>query len=183
MVDDKLFENAPELNQRIRYINKTFAQHQFFIDITLMPDHEDVTYEPSLECFQVEQCDKKGKLVRILVNYLTENEVWTWLDGFEVAMEAPLRILSSRFKVLTFSDCLYLVHIGYLTSDLTQIEDAAKKSKYTLNRKRISRKKAEGLLARVDFLSAIGRAAFHASASRKLENGDTVNFEYDFWRK
>lgn len=191
MIDIELFDDAQLINQRIISVNKTFAQYGFFIDVTLMLGNEEVIDITSTECFQVEQRDKDGMFVTILASSLTESDVWSWLDGYETAMEAPLRAVASHFTALTIPNCKSLMALGFLIDDLAQIEECAKKCKITLNRrnkdtitrKRISRKKAENLLGRETFLPAIGRAAFHASSSRKLDDGSMIMFEYDIWRK
>lgn len=64
-------------------------------------------------------------------------------------------------------------------SDFAQIEEAfsAAKTKYELNGKRISRQKAIELLGREGYLSGIVRSAFHFTAERKTQAGDSVYFD------
>ena len=59
-----------------------------------------------------------------------------------------------------------LENMGYPTSDFAQIENAIGKTKYTMDGKRISAKKAIEILGKHDFLSGIARSAFHWTSMR-----------------
>ena len=65
-----------------------------------------------------------------------------------------------------------LLGFGHPESDLPQIEEAmnCRVTHYTLNGKRISRKKAIDLLGEKVWLSGISRSAFHWTASRPIGN-------------
>lgn len=71
---------------------------------------------------------------------------------------------------LSEQDKKYLMHIGYQEKGFGQIEEAIKKTVYTSNGKKISAKRASGLLGRETFLSGLSRSAFHWSSIRESEN-------------
>lgn len=80
---------------------------------------------------------------------------------------------------LSDGDREYLKKCGYLEKDMGQIEAAIKKTVYRINgRKRITAKKACGLLGRETYLSGLSRSAFHWSAAREIDDsGDIVLFD------
>lgn len=78
---------------------------------------------------------------------------------------------------LSNEDKIYLKNLGYLEKDMGQIERAIRKTVYTLDQKKISSKYAIETLGRKEFLSGIGRSAFHWSAVRQTEDGRSVYFD------
>lgn len=73
---------------------------------------------------------------------------------------------------------------GYPEEDFAQIEEATKKTDYTLYsensiyHKKIGIKEAINLLGIKDFLSGLSRSAFHWSSSRQVGNKDLyVSFD------
>ena len=73
---------------------------------------------------------------------------------------------------------------GYMEEDFPQIEEAAKKTTYTLynelngRKKRIGIKEAIELLGIEDFLSGLSRSAFHWSACRQIgDSSQSVGFD------
>lgn len=78
---------------------------------------------------------------------------------------------------LTDSDKALLKTWNVPESDFPQIEDALKITVYTLDDKRISRKKAIELLGREIYLSGIIRSAFHWSSSRLDADGNEILFD------
>lgn len=171
MIHPNLFDEAQDLNSRVISINKTFAHDGISVDISVMPEFEDTVNNPecdstSLEYLQAELRDKEGKIVEVLSTYLTNTEALCYLDGYEAAMEVSLRIMAAQTKFLTIDDMKMLLRIGYLVTDIPQIVDCAEKCKYFRNGKRLSYKRAQKILGREEWLSGIGRAAFHATATR-----------------
>ena len=84
---------------------------------------------------------------------------------------------------LTNEDKKLLKNWGYPDEDLTQIERATTKTKYELARtsfntseNKISTDEAIEILGRKEYLSGIARSAFHWSACRQNEKGQTVYF-------
>lgn len=78
---------------------------------------------------------------------------------------------------LTGSDKQYLVSIGHVESDFIQIEQAIGYITYTINGKRISRKKAIEKLGRNAWLSGVARSAFHWSGVRITDDGTEIGFD------
>lgn len=83
---------------------------------------------------------------------------------------------------LTREDKTILKEIGVPDSDFSQIERAASKTNFEHYPKigvgwKISMDKAIELLGRKSFLSGLARSAFHWSAMRETENGDTIYFD------
>lgn len=80
---------------------------------------------------------------------------------------------------LTEDDKRLLRSWGHEESDFAQIEEAfsASKTKYELNDKPISREKAIEVLGRECYLSGIARSAFHFTAERETQSGDSVYFD------
>lgn len=78
---------------------------------------------------------------------------------------------------LTSEDKKMLTNWGHKSSDFKQIERATNKTKYELNGDRISLTEALGVLGRETYLSGISRSAFHWSACRENEKGQTVHFD------
>lgn len=80
---------------------------------------------------------------------------------------------------LTNKDKKTLRDWGHSEDDLKQIEEAIRKTVYELNSKeKISCQEAIRLIGRKAFLSGISRSAFHWSASRYTEDGNSfVSFD------
>lgn len=86
---------------------------------------------------------------------------------------------------LTKEDKRLLQSWGVEERNFAQIEEAlnATKTKYELNGKPISRERAIELLGRKDYLSGIVRSAFHYTAARETQTGETVLFDsYNLFR-
>lgn len=80
--------------------------------------------------------------------------------------------------VLQTADKEYLLSIGYLEEDLSQIEEAIRKTTYeTEEGIKISHKKARQILGTERFLSGIGRSAFHFTSVRDSEDGTKIYFD------
>lgn len=83
---------------------------------------------------------------------------------------------------LTPEDIKHLLNIGYLKSDIPQIEEAIHISTYTLidsddnDLGRLSVEEAIEVLGRKSFIFGIARSAFHWSACRKTDDGKYVYF-------
>lgn len=79
------------------------------------------------------------------------------------------------------SDKEYFKKCGYLDTDIQQIEKAISVMKYTeygINvEKKVSRKYVLENMDRETWLSGIGRSSFHWTASRELDNGNTIMFD------
>lgn len=74
-----------------------------------------------------------------------------------------------------------LLDMGYMQEDIPQIERAIGKTAYFVSdykevRQKISKDKAIELLGISDFLSGIGRSAFHWSACREYKENCFVYF-------
>ena len=79
---------------------------------------------------------------------------------------------------LTKSDKNILREWGYLDNDFPQIEEATRKTVYTMaGDVQISLQKAIELLGREEYLSGVARSSFHMSAVRESENGEQVYFD------
>ena len=78
---------------------------------------------------------------------------------------------------LTESDKKRLLSWGFLEKDFAQIEEATRKTKYTLDDQTITQKEALRELGREAYLSGISRSAFHYSASRTSKDGRNVLFD------
>lgn len=80
------------------------------------------------------------------------------------------------------ADKAWLLQCGYLEDDIPQIEEAIKVSSYTLCEKKapyreikaLTAHEARELLRKEDFLSGIGRSAFHFSATRDCLRGQYI---------
>lgn len=75
----------------------------------------------------------------------------------------------------------FLISLGYREQDIRQIGEAMTKTVYTLYKsngeeERISRLKAREILGDEEYLSGIGRSAFHWSSMRG-EEGNRVHFD------
>lgn len=77
---------------------------------------------------------------------------------------------------LTSEDKKVLKKNRYLDQDMSQIEKATTKTTYEMNGEKISREKALEVLGREKYLSGISRSAFHWSAVRDNNNGETIYF-------
>ena len=77
---------------------------------------------------------------------------------------------------LTSEDKKILKNWGYKSSDFKQIERATSKTEYELNDEKITLTEALEVLGREEYLSGIARSAFHWSACRENEKGQTVYF-------
>lgn len=83
---------------------------------------------------------------------------------------------------LTKEDIKLLLNMGYLKSDIPQIEKAIHISTYKLidsdynDLVRLSVKESIEVLGRKTFLSGIARSAFHWSACRETDDGKYVLF-------
>ena len=79
---------------------------------------------------------------------------------------------------LTKNDKELLIEWGHEESDFGQIERASKKTTYTeINQttsKKVTMKRAIEILGRKSFLSGISRSAFHWTAMREGEDGNTA---------
>ena len=94
---------------------------------------------------------------------------------------------------LTDSDKNYLISIGYNNNDLTEIENATNNMRYNLYFTtdnnlpsiRVTKKQVVCLIGQNAFLSGIGRATFHATASKVVESSPNVaiGFSYTKWGK
>lgn len=87
---------------------------------------------------------------------------------------------------LTDQDKSLLLRMGYIESELRQIEDACNEARITLTNdkgenRRITAKVAARILGREQFLSGISRAAFHCTATRDTPEGDGVHFDLSCW--
>jgi len=78
---------------------------------------------------------------------------------------------------LTNGDKKVLKENGFKDEDMNQIERATIKTVYEMNGEKISQKKALEILGRKEYLSGISRSAFHWSAGRDNEKGETVSFD------
>lgn len=78
---------------------------------------------------------------------------------------------------LTSEDKKILKGNGCLDEDMCQIEKATTKTVYEMNDEKISQGKALEILGRKEYLSGISRSAFHYSAIRNSDNGETVYFD------
>jgi hypothetical protein len=76
-----------------------------------------------------------------------------------------MRIGENKVK-LTKKDKDILKEIGYLDEDMEQIERATTKTSFELEDKKIRIREVLKLLSRREFLSGIGRSAFHRSCVR-----------------
>ena len=73
---------------------------------------------------------------------------------------------------LTNKDKDYLISIGYLNEDFAVIENTSIRYELIINDVsiKISQKEIVKILGRNNFLTGIGRATFHNSAMRHIEN-------------
>ncbi|MEN6312778.1 MAG: hypothetical protein ABFD25_00865 [Clostridiaceae bacterium] len=78
---------------------------------------------------------------------------------------------------LTSEDKELLTKWGHKEGDFDQIERATTKTTYEMDSKKISTSEAIDTLGREKYLSGISRSAFHWSACRQNETGDTVCFD------
>lgn len=78
---------------------------------------------------------------------------------------------------LTDRDKVLLKSWGHPKSDFPQIEDAIRKTVYTLDGRRVSREKVINLLGRRTYLSGISRSAFHFTTYRENENDIGIMFD------
>lgn len=84
-------------------------------------------------------------------------------------------------KNLTMNDISILKQFGYEDKDMYQIDNAISNTIYilcsTFDDQEISAETARKLLNSEDFLSAIGRSAFHWSACRSLNKCREIYFD------
>lgn len=86
--------------------------------------------------------------------------------------------ITYTLKYLTEEDTETLLENGYLKEDLLQIDEAIPITVYQMvGGKKISYKTAQKRLGREEFLSGIGRSAFHGSAMRTCTDGQMVLFD------
>lgn len=78
---------------------------------------------------------------------------------------------------LTQADKAILLDMGYLESDLSQIEEATRRTLYEYDGKQIDREEAITLLGRRSYLAGIARSAFHWSAAQHTPEEKTVYFD------
>lgn len=78
---------------------------------------------------------------------------------------------------LTDEDKQILREWGYPEEDFPQIEEAARRSRYEIENKKITCQAAIGILGREKFLSGIARSAFHWTSVRESEDGRYVFFD------
>ena len=78
---------------------------------------------------------------------------------------------------LTKEDKELLKNWGHEERDFNQIEEATIKTTYKTNRNKITANEALDILGRKVYLSGISRSAFHWSACRQNEKGQTVYFD------
>ena len=79
---------------------------------------------------------------------------------------------------LSESDKNYFKKCGYLDQDIPQIEKAIEVMQYEdENDKKVSRKYVLDNMDRETWLSGIGRASFHWSATRETKDGKTIFFD------
>lgn len=80
---------------------------------------------------------------------------------------------------LTASDKEILKEFGYPAEDMGQIERATLKkyTTYKIDDKKATLEEILAILNREEYLSGIGRSAFHWSAVRETENGKLVYFD------
>lgn len=78
---------------------------------------------------------------------------------------------------LTKEDKELLKNWGHEERDFNQIEEATIKTTYETNRNKITANEALDILGRKVYLSGISRSAFHWSACRQNEKGQTVYFD------
>lgn len=65
---------------------------------------------------------------------------------------------------------------GYNKEDIPQIEDAIRRSTYTVDDKTTTSTEAIKILGEEDFLSGISRSAFHFTSCRESAAGTSVYF-------
>lgn len=84
---------------------------------------------------------------------------------------------------LSKEDIKLLLNMGYLKSDISQIEKAIRISTYTLiktdttKNELLTVNEVIELLDRKSFLSGIARSAFHWSSCRRTSKGDAILFD------
>lgn len=108
-------------------------------------------------------------------------KVFCILDRLD--LEEEERILNERDaygSFLTEEDKEYLKSLGYLDEDMSQIEEGAFVTVYRRFTKRacikISKEEAIRILGRKEFLSCLGRSAFHWRSISSGEGGIVVDF-------
>lgn len=82
-----------------------------------------------------------------------------------------------EIKNLTLGECKLFTEWGYSPDDVKQIDDAVTQCKYSYvdengKKHRISCKKAHEMVGGLDWCSGIGRAAFHWTSIRYIDNSD-----------
>lgn len=97
------------------------------------------------------------------------------------------------YRVITDKDRQYLFEHGYTSSDIGQLEEAAriKNTKYyftnpiTNTKTKISRKEALRILGRKAWLSGLGRSAFHYTSVREgvYKKGNVYFDSFDLFNK
>ena len=79
---------------------------------------------------------------------------------------------------LTEEDRAILARFGHPETDFQQIEKAANKTLFVLDNERaVNAWEALEILGRENFLSGLGRSAFHWTSSREAADGRTVSFD------
>lgn len=82
---------------------------------------------------------------------------------------------------LTEQDKQILRDFGHPESDMRQLNEAARRCKYTdEHNKRISTEKVIGMIGRKAWLAGLSRAAYHATASQGEYGQNHVSF--DCWK-
>lgn len=87
------------------------------------------------------------------------------------------------YIILRLEDIEYLKSLGYLNSDMDQIQIAIIRSAYIdvqrggKDQRKITSKEALRKLGQKDFLSGIARSAFHNSAVRHYGNKSMIYFD------
>lgn len=82
--------------------------------------------------------------------------------------------------VLTEEDKALLLKWGYLKEDLPQIEEAANVSTFTVDSRSATWETACNAIGRQEFLSGIGRSAFHFTSSREGTDGNGKGHKVSF---
>lgn len=83
---------------------------------------------------------------------------------------------------LTNQDKEQLKNWGYTDKDLKQISAAIGCTVYTFKGERITADKAVDLLGRKNFLSGIGRSAFHFTTAKEVEDGSHAVVHFDSYK-
>ena len=118
-----------------------------------------------------------------IMDSFTEEEKPEWLTDadFEALKNEIMATKTERegeSMKLSESDKSYFKKCGYIDQDIPQIEKAIEVMQYEdENDKKVSRKYVLDNMDRETWLSGIGRAAFHWSATRETKDGKTIFFD------